>query len=135
MTQLTVMNNTKRVIVLKAMSMPNLRLFPGPNYVEEEGFGKYFKNKAAKAMQNTDLQLTDKVLSAEEKEAAAKAKKKNDELNKAQRVIKTQNETLVQNDQTISDQAKEIEKLQKQIAKLEKKLDDSDDDGKNKKGK
>lgn len=120
-------NKTKGVIVLKAIGMSNLRLFPGYNTVEEEGLDKYFQSKAAKAQQKTNLAVvkSDDV-TTEEKKLADKAKQKNARLNKAQRVVKAQNETLAKNDKTISSQAKlledqaaSIKELQATVKKLE----------------
>jgi len=102
-------NKTKAVIVLKAVGMQNLRLFPGYNTVEEKGLDKYFQNKAALAHQkmNLDVVKTESI-TAEEKKLANKAKEKNARLNKAQRVVKAQNETLAKNDKTITAQEKEL---------------------------
>ena len=102
-------NKTKGVIVLKAVGMQNLRLFPGFNTVEEEGLKGYFKGKAALAHQKRNLAVvkSDEV-TAEEKKLADKAQKKNERLNKAQRVVKAQNEILVKNDKTISAQTNQL---------------------------
>lgn len=115
-----VINNiTKAVIVLKAAGMPNLRLFPGYNTVKEAGLKKYFTSLAAKAHQKINLIIVEsEVLTAEDKIQADKAEEKNARLNKAQRVIKTQNEKLASDDKTISDQEKIIKELQADIEKL-----------------
>ena len=127
-------NKTEAVIVLKAVGLPNLRLFPGYNTVEEKGLEKYFTGVAAKAHQKKNLSVvkSDEV-TTEEKKLADRAKVKNAKLNKAQRVVKAQNETLVKNDKTISDQAKlisdqgtAIEDLMVKLEKVEAMLTDPD---------
>lgn len=126
-------NKTKAVIVLKAIGLPNLRLFPGYNTVEEKGLDKYFQSKAALAQQKTNLAVVkSEDATTEEKKLADKAKEKNVRLNKAQRVVKAQNETLAKNDKTISAQEKKLKKQgvdlevaienQKEQAKLIKEL-------------
>ena len=128
-------NKTKAVIVLKAIGMPNLRLFPGYNTVEEEGLDKYFQSKAALAQQKDSLSVVkSEDVTTEEKKLADKAKVKNARLNKAQRVVKAQNETLAKNDKTISAQAKlledqaiSIKELQAGIEKLEKMMEEKPD--------
>lgn len=123
MANVVIENTQKRVIVFKCVGMPTLRLFPGHNYVDEEGIDKYFDGRAAKALRSTCINMVSRDLTPEEKSAAKHAKKKNDDLNRAQRVIKTQNETLAQNDQTINDQVKTIERQAKAIEDLKSRLD------------
>ena len=128
-------NKTKAVIVLKAIGMPNLRLFPGYNTVEEEGLDKYFQSKAAMAQQKMNLSVVKSdEATVEEKKMADKAKEKNARLNKAQRVVKAQNETLVKNDKTITSQAKliieqnnNIKELQAGLERLEKMVETKPD--------
>jgi len=127
-------NTTKSVIVLKAMGMPNLRLFPGYNRVKEEGLEHYFHdNKAALAQKEKNLKVVE--LDAgdiEGRNQAKKAEEKNARLNKAQRVIKAQNEKIANADDTIgklestiSDQASKlvdlgvlIENMQAELAEM-----------------
>jgi len=119
-------NQKKAVIVLKAIGMPNLRLFPGYNQVDENGVEKYFTNSAAKAHQKINLMVVkSEALTAENKIQAEKAKEKNDHLNKAQRVIKSQNEKLEKDDRIIADQGDQlaeqagvIQQLQADMKKL-----------------
>ncbi|MCK5025061.1 MAG: hypothetical protein KAS15_00610 [Nanoarchaeota archaeon] len=112
-------NQKKAVIVLKAIGMPNLRLFPGYNQVDENGVERYFTNPAAKAHQKVNLAVVkSEALTAENKIQAKKAKEKNDHLNKAQRVIKAQNEKLEKGDRIITDQAETIKQLLADVKKL-----------------
>ena len=119
-------NKLKSVIVLKAAGMLNLRLFPGYNQVNENGIKKYFNNPAAKAHQKENLVVVkSEATTAEDKIQADKAKEKNDILNKAQRVIKIQNEKMDKGDRIISDQkdqlatqAEIIKQLQVDMEKL-----------------
>jgi len=105
-----VINNQKKaVIVLKAIGMPSLRLFPGYNQVNENGIERYFNNLAAKAHQKRNLIVVkSEALTAENKIQAEKAKEKNDHLNKAQRVIKAQNEKMEKSDRIITDQGDQL---------------------------
>lgn len=104
-------NKTKAVIVLKAVEMPVLRLFPGHNTVEEKGLNKYFDgNPAAEGQRDTNLSIVNPDgLTQEMKEKADKAKEKNDALNKANRIIKAAKKGLKVNEQTIADQQSLIE--------------------------
>lgn len=102
-------NKLKAVVVLKAVGMPNLRLFPGHNTVGESGIENYFTNKAAKAHQKNNLLVVkSESVSAEDKIQADKAKEKNDQLNRAQRVIKSQNEKMEKDDRVIQDQQSQL---------------------------
>jgi len=130
-----VKNKAKAVIVLKAVGLPNLRLFPGHNTVDEKVIGKYFEdNPAALGHQKMYLTVIESgELNPEDKKEADAAKKKNEILNKAQRIVKAQKKTLSQNDITISgqaelikDQAKSIKELQKTMEKLEKSMTEKD---------
>lgn len=116
-------NNSKHTIVLKAVGLNPLRLFPGYNTVKNEGVEEYFKTEVAKANQKAYLSVVDgKDLSTDDMKAAKAAKKKNDELNKAQRVVRKQNEKLAKNDDTIKKQTDEIEGLKKLVADLQKEM-------------
>jgi len=99
-------NKTKAVIVLKAVEMPVLRLFPGHNTVEQKGLDKYFDgNPAAEGQRERNLSIVNPDgLTQEMKEKADKAKEKNDALNKANRIIKAAKKGLKINEQTIADQ-------------------------------
>jgi hypothetical protein len=80
-------NRDKRVIVLKAKDMPKLRLFPGPNKVPKDDYEKYFKTDVAKAYLKESLSLSaSKDLSANEKALADEFKRRNEKLNKGQKV-------------------------------------------------
>jgi len=110
-------NKTKSVIVLKAIGMPNLRLFPGYNKVQETGIENYFKgNRAAQAHKKDNLAMVESdAMTAEDRIQAEKSEAKNAELNKAQRVIKVQNEKLVKDDKTISDQLSNLKSQSNQL--------------------
>ena len=112
-----VKNNAKSVIVLKAIGLPALRLFPGYNTVDENEIGKYFEgNPAAKGQQKMYLSVIEgESLNPEDRIEADKAKKKNELLNKAQHIVKTQKKTLAKNDKTISEQSKLIEEQAESI--------------------
>lgn len=125
-----VKNNAKAVIVLKAIGLPNLRLFPGYNTVDEKEIGKYFEgNPAAKGQQKMYLSVVEgESINPEDKIEADKAKKKNELLNKAQRVVKAQKKSLAKNDETISTQSKLIEEQAESIKELQdmmKKLEET----------
>lgn len=112
-----ILNKSKAVKVLKAIGLAPLRLFPGHNTVDEKVVPEYFKNAAAKGVQKECLSVVEgDLLSHEEKTQADKAKKKNDELNRAQKIIKASNEKLVKNDETISGQKSTIETQGEQLA-------------------
>ena len=120
-----VKNEAKSVIVLKAIGLKNLRLFPGYNTVDENEIGKYFEgNPAAKGHKKMSLSTVDGgELTAEEKKKADQAKEKNELLNKAQRVIQKNKKEMSQNSKTISDQGKVIEELQAKMKEMEDNLD------------
>lgn len=111
-------NKTKSVIVLKAIGKPNLRLFPGFNAVDGKSIADYFKSPAAQALKVEHLSFT-KEVNAEEGKEAQRAKEKNDQLNKAQKIITKQNRKLADSDKTIMDQQKIIEQLTARLDKLE----------------
>jgi len=121
-------NSSKAVKVLKAMDMPVLRLFPGYNYVDAEGYKNYFKNNdAAKGIKKECLREVDDVDADARKQAKASSEK-NDALNKAQKIIKSQEKKLAEGDDTIKDlkkvnkeQADLLAELQKRLEKVEAK--------------
>ncbi|RLB93614.1 MAG: hypothetical protein DRH26_03500 [Deltaproteobacteria bacterium] len=116
-------NVTKGVIVLKAIGMPNLRLFPGHNTVEKKGFDEYFTNPAAKAHREKNLTMPRSGdITPDEQRQADKAQEKNAQLNKAQRVVKAQSKVLAKNDKTMSEQAAVIKELRARMEDLEKKI-------------
>lgn len=130
-----VKNKAKAVIVLKAVGLPNLRLFPGHNTVDEKEIGKYFEgNPAALGQQKMNLSVIEgESLNPEDKKEADAAKKKNEILNRAQRIVKIQKKALDKNDKTISeqvklikDQAKSIKELQDAMKKLEETMDEKE---------
>jgi len=107
-------NKSKSVKVLKASGMPALRLFPGFNYVDVKNPKGYLNgNPAAKALFDGDDAClkaveSDVLTPAQEKEAQ-RAKEKNDDLNRAQRVIKQQKSIIDKSKDEIKAQAKTIE--------------------------
>lgn len=115
-----VKNESKHVIALKAVGMPQLRLFPGYNEVKKEDFEKYFEgNPAAKGQAKLYLTVVNDDLSPEDKEKAKAAKAKNDELNKAQKIIAKQTKELEKHARSDGEKDKEIEALKKKIEALE----------------
>lgn len=93
---ITVLNNSKAVIALKALGHKNLRLFPGANNVlmSEKDFGVFTGNAAVKGyLSKRVLQVVSSdSLTEDEKTAAAKAKEKNDKLNKGQKPLQPKKE-------------------------------------------
>ncbi len=137
-----VKNNSKAVIVLKAVGLQPLRLFPGYNTVSENDIGKYFEgNPAAAGHKKMSLSVVEgSEMTAEDKVEADKAKEKNELLNKAQRVIQQNKKEMSKNNKTmaeqadlISEQGKIIEDLQAKMEKLEVKMDKESAKGKDKK--
>lgn len=88
---ITVLNNSKAVIALKALGKMNLRLIPGANYVDmsEKDFKVFMNNKAAKGYEQKRIihVVGAETLTDDEKVAAKKAKEKNDKLNKGQKPL------------------------------------------------
>lgn len=79
-----IMNTVKKVIVLKAIRMPALRLIPGQNLTDAKtikDLQPYFTSRAAKAIRENHLKIVDPdMVNAKE---AKSNKAKNDKLNKA----------------------------------------------------
>jgi len=126
-----VKNNSKAVIVLNAIGLPALRLFPGYNTVKENEIEKYFEgNPAATGHKKISLSIVDGgELTAEDKAMADKAEEKNELLNKAQRVIQANtkelsknNKTIVEQEKLISDQSELIKTMQSKIEEIEKSM-------------
>ena len=142
-----VKNDSKSVIVLKAVGLQNLRLFPGYNTVDQSKIEKYFEgNPAAAGHKKMSLSVVEGgELTADDKAKADKAKEKNELLNKAQRVIQKNKKELSKNNKTISDQDKLIveqgeliKDMQAKLEEIEKSMTDPDkkpDKGKGKKEK
>ena len=121
-----ILNNAKSVQVLKAVNLPTLRLMPGHNTVDGRTINKYFKdNQAAEAIRKEFLvKVADDEVTPEEKLKADEAKAKNDELNRAQRIIKNNAVTMANDKSTIQAQAKQIEEQAKQLNALSERLDE-----------
>lgn len=113
-----------RVIVFKAHGMPNLRIFPGHNTVNEEGFKNYFEdNKAAQAQQKDYLSAVEPSgLSSDEKIIADRAKTKNDDLNKVRRINAENEKRLEASDTTVKEQAKIIKSQGKKLEDQDEQL-------------
>jgi len=139
-----VKNNAKSVIVLKAVGLQALRLFPGYNTVDENDVAKYFEgNPAAAGHKKMSLSVVEGgELTTEDKAKADKAKEKNELLNKAQRVIQKNKKELSKNNKTISEQEKLIVEqgelikgMQAKIEEIEKSMTDPDEKPSKSKGK
>ena len=117
MSKITILSTAKSMLVFKALGMAPLRIFPGYNYVEEKDLNKYFdKNPAALAKRKEFLKASDFDLTRKEAEQAAAAEAKNKELNKANRIIKSNAKTMDDDKKTIGDQEKAIKALEEQAA-------------------
>lgn len=126
----TLENTTKSVKVLKATGMPTLRVIPGFNYVDlsEDEMKEYTKSDVNRAVIKESIKLVDIELSEDDKAEAKKALELNKKLNKAQKVIKKQNDQILKKDddnnilvKKVEEQASLIEEMMKKIEKLEKK--------------
>lgn len=128
-----VINKLKKVIVFKAHGKSPLRLLPGPNEVNDDDFPVYVnQGKASLARAKSDLDVVDyKVLTSEEREQAKIAKARNDELNKANKLIKVQEKKLDKSNSQVNELNEKIAELQKRLDALEPSKD-SEKDGKKK---
>lgn len=117
-------NMSKSVKVFKALGHVPLRILPGYNEIGEIDPKPYFAgNKAAKAMFKTYMTTHDEAdLDEDSLVEAAKAKKKNDDLNRAYKVLKAKDVKLEENKTTITDQAKMIKEQSDLIAEMQKRL-------------
>ena len=125
-TTVCVKNNSKAVKVLKAVGLPPLRLFPGCNSVDKASLDKYFKNPAALGIRDEYLSIVQSPTQTD-LEQAEKAKAKNDELNKAKKVIQQQTAKLEKGaadakalQEKLKEKDKELAALNKRIEALEK---------------
>lgn len=116
---LIINNKSTCVIVLKAMSLPNLRLFPGHNSVEEKDFAGYVDNNpAAKALVEENLGVVDSDgVTHEMRIEAEAAKEKNEMLNKSAKALKAAENKIDKSDKTIIRQLKQLDKQAEQIEK------------------
>lgn len=81
---IVIRNKRKKMIVLKAVGQPVLRLLPGLNSVDVKDLKEYEEgNRAAKARFENDLEIIKGTLTSAEKAEAESAKKTNDKLNKS----------------------------------------------------
>ena len=123
MSKMVILNKEKKVIVFKALGLPPLRLFPGHNEVDKDDFSKYIKNTAAKSYLDTSLFMVDASgLTSAEKTQMQIAKERNDELNKANKLIKTQIKEIASKDKDLKASSKEIDSLKEQNAELLERL-------------
>ena len=122
-------NDAISVIALKAAGMPILRLMPGYNTVDRDGFKKYFNgNPAAQGQQKINLSVVDGgELSPEDKEKADLAKEKNDRLNKAQKLIAKQNKAIKENEKNSNAKDNEIAELKAAIEELKSAMEKKED--------
>lgn len=119
-------NTTKSVKVLKALGLPNLRLFPGPNKVDRENISDYFKgNIAAQSLQKdgTLIEVNEDGLSTDEKTIADRSKEKNDELNKAQKMIQLSQEKILKKESKIEEQKNKLDEQMKIIKEQGDRID------------
>jgi hypothetical protein len=131
---IVIKNKKEKVIVLKALGNPDLRLFPGHNNVDVENWEElkpYVSSKAAKGLLNgytrvipgfqgeppqkkkidSALEVVGlENLDSEEKTEAAAAQEKNDILNKSALTIKKQNEQILRQNEDVRDLEKKFEK-------------------------
>lgn len=115
-----IFSKAKSVKVLKAYNHPNLRIFPGYNTIKENPI-VYFNNPAAEGMKKAFFSIVpSENLTNEEKKQAAAAKAKNDELNKAQKIIKLNDKQIIKDSEIIAKQIEDIKALQIENAKFKK---------------
>ena len=116
-----VRNKSKKVVVFKSIGLPPLRVFPGFNEIPE-GLDQYLiNNPAASAHAKKKLEFTEKSkLKSDDVKNAELAKIKNDELNKAKKIIKVQDQDLKSSNAEIKKLNKKIKSLMKRIEGLEK---------------
>lgn len=114
-------SKAKQVIVLKAIGLPSLRIFPGHNEVNREEFPRYFENnQAALAQRKENFSLVENTgeLSDDQKKLAKIAKEKNTELNKAQKIVKKSKKQLAEKDGVIANQSEMINEQNELIKSL-----------------
>jgi len=140
--KLVINSNAKKALVFKAMGLKTLRILSGHNltdFDEIDELSPYMVgNKAAQAMFKDHCSGVDpKHVNKKQAEAS---KKRNDELNKAQKIISVANENLLKKedenavlekqvkdqDKKLESQGKKLDKMAKMIEKLEAKLDKKD---------
>ena len=120
---ITIKNTSKAVKVLKSVGLLPLRLFPGYNQVDEVEANKHFKSNAVcRAIRDDDLELV-KNPTQEMEEQALAAKKKNDDLNRAKKILQKKDEALLANKETISKQDSTIQKQNEKISEQTKTLE------------
>ncbi len=122
MAKICVKNESKAVKVLKAFGMAPLRLFPGYNYVEKTELEKYFKNNpAAEGIRKECLSIV-KSPTTDQSDQAKAAEKKNNELNKAKKIIQKRDEQIAKNKEDIAENESVIEELKAENAEKDKEL-------------
>ena len=106
---------------MKNIGLPPLRLFPGFNEVPD-GIEQYIENNpAAAAHAKSKLEIAERNdLGSNDLDSAKLAKKKNDELNKAKKIIKIQDQDLKSSNFEIKKLNKKIKNLMRRIESLEK---------------
>lgn len=113
-------NKAKKVVVLKSLGNPDLRLFPGHNNVEVGELADlkpYLSSFVAKAVFKKYLKITNcDDLTALELKGASSAKEKNDMLNKSALSIKRPLVAAANKDMA---QAKQLSAQGEKIAELE----------------
>lgn len=118
-----IQNTSKAVKVLKAVSVPPLRVFPGFNTVKGSVDGYFKGNRAAEALVNEGIliiQDQDKI-TPEQKKQADDAMKKNEALNKAKRIIEANTAKMNKQDDDIAELKKKNKSLEAMVEKLQKK--------------
>lgn len=121
---ITLQNTTASVKVLKARGMKTLRVIPGFNYVDldEEEMKEYAKSSINKAMIKEYIKVVNIELSEEDDEQAKAALETNKKLNKAQRIIDSQNKQILEKDKDNDDQARMIKEQGDLIAEMRKEI-------------
>lgn len=126
----TILSKAKSVLVFKSNGLPTLRILPGYNSVDGNGIENYFKSDAAKAMQKDFLVPVDGELNKADEKQAMLAKEKNDELNKAQRIIKSKDKQIAkassknnESETIIKDLKAQLVTSNDMITKLSERLD------------
>lgn len=119
-------NKTAHVIVLKAMGLPNLRIFPGHNSVKEKDLEAYTDgNAAAKSqLENNITRVDDSGITHEMRIEAEAAKEKNEMLNKSAVALKAANKKIDKSEKVITDQAKQLDEQSEKIEDQAKQLDE-----------
>ena len=120
---ITVISDAKKVLVFKSAKQPPLRVFPGPNNIDvdaKKGLDDYFKgNRAAQGFFKDHCRIVE--AGKFNNERAETSRLKNNELNKAWKLVKaTKTQLKVKSDEN-ADLLKQLAEMAERLKKLEAK--------------